>query len=577
MPPKGSKKIKENQKVSLEQEVIFNAQSLVPNSRYKFLRMYSSFDCKTNQPGFFNANYAYLRKIGANQKHRIDRYYLKLERNTIWEDKLLIFKHLEKYKRLRKISFYIGQKIINQGTRLQQQIEILRRFRSSLKRFPRLSKIEFIYPNKLIDLIFLRKAIGHLDHLTLGLDINDFLKDENETKLMAFMKKHFQYHRVKSVKLICYGASGSSKKGKKGGKGKPKKGKRNEEEFRPVDLLKPKFNHFTQIESLSLECKETKIYTAFKNLLLNETFPYLKSLSIQTPEGGFTIKNDSGAIIGSIISLIEILDIKTTHAKKKIVDQKSLGNEISLKNYESILKTKMKDFISLGNVRKLVIEIAKSKEGEIKNIFNNVPNLKELYFQYSPQSDEQVKEFYEGLKNVNRLKDLELYFQNYTFSKDSIKGIFEAISKHAPYLSKFCFGGNEVDHINDTGLIMSHVLKMPNLSILRLYLGYVGNYKKTLNPLEQIKQIKKLTEFEFGGFFNSQSVRGIGEFFRDILFYMNTLRSLSLKVVWHYNVWDGFARKEDFTSALGEVPILTKLQELFVDFENSTWHRVKPK
>jgi len=580
MPPKGSKKIKANQNESILQEPLNSSNSLNQRRPFKFLRIYRSFYCSTNQPGFYNADYAYLNKIGARQKHRIDRYYLKMERNTEWEDKLKVFKHFEKFKRLRKISFYMGQKVINQGTRLQQQVDILRKFRKSLKRFTHLAKIEFIYPNKLLDLISLRR-IGNLDHVTLGLDINDFLKDENEKRLISLLTRHFQYHRIQSAKLICYGAPGSSKKGKKGGKGKPKKGKGkmvDEDESDPVDFLTPEYNHFSQIESLALEFKETKFFTAFKGLLLNGLFPALKSLSIQTPDGGFTIQNKSNVIVDTVISFIGLLDPKNSQEKKKkTIEQNNTIPEIFIKNYEPILKTKMKEFVRLGNVRKLVIEIAKSKEGEIKNILSSIPNLKELYFQYSPQNDDQVEEFYQGLKELNGLNDLELYFQNYTFSKNSIKGIFEAITKHTPYLSKFCFGVHEVDHINDTSSIMDLALNMPNLSIFRLYLGYVGNYKKNLSPLKQLRQIKMLTEFEFGGFFNTQSVRGIGELFRDCLSGLNTLRSLNLKVVWHYNVWDGLERKEYFTSALGEIPNLNRLQELFVDFENSTWHRVKPK
>lgn len=474
MPPKGNTSKQKKGSKSEPSETKESQQPQQPPSpqssskrRYEFLRMYRAFTCCTNYAGFFNANEAYMRKIGAYQKHRIDRYYVKIERNPDWKDKLLIFRHMEKFKRLRKISFYIGQKTINQGKRLPQQVETLQRFRKSLKRFTHLSKIEFIYPNKLSDIISL-KHIGNLNHLTFGLDIADVLKDENERSLISVLTRDFAYHHIRSTKFICYGAPGGSKKTKKGGKGKPKKGKgkakaTEEPEDEPLDYLTPEYNNFTKIQSLSLDCKEAKIFTAFKGLLATGIFTNLKSLSIAVPDGGFTIQDKSNIVVDSALSLIGLLEGKAASGKGG--QKASSKPDITIKNYENALKSRIKEISNLGNVNKLVMELAKSKEGEIKEIFKNVPNLKELSVQFSPQADWQVKEMYEGIKSLNGLKSLELYLKNYQFSKDCVNGIFGAVVKHAGYLTKFCIGFDDVDHINDTVLIMDTVMKLPNSTL----------------------------------------------------------------------------------------------------------------
>jgi len=579
MPPKKvTKKVKPQDLVEVKDPLNTPPEPI----KSKYLRIYNEFYCATSQPGFFNANQAYQKKIGALQKHRIDKYYLRMERNTEWIDKLIIFKHLQKLKRLRKVSFYMGQKNINTGNKLPQQAEILDGFRKIIRRLPHLSKVEFIYPNK-IDALQTFRQIGHLSHITLGLSISDLLKDENEAKLIRLLSRDFMYHRINSAKLICYGAPSAAKKAKKAGKGKPKGKNAAQEspELKPIEYLNPAFNHLTQMQKLALNFKETKTFTAFKPLLSGEVFSRIKSLSIQSPDGGFSIESKTEIILEPALSLLETLlgkPLTKSSSKKTITSQsKTAKPEISIKNFENALRNHAETISQIGTVKSITVQMSKTKENELLDMFSHLKDLKILNFQYSPIADWQITEFCQGINNLEGLTDLELYFQNYTFSKDSIKEIHTAILNHSATLKKLCLGFQDVDQANDTASIMNTLLQIPNLTIFRLYLGYVGSYQKGLRPLRNLSQLKRLTELEVGGFFNLQSVEDIAAEFVEILKNLNSLRYLSLKPVWHYNMWDGGGSKEDFTLTLNELQMLRKLKGLFLDFENSTWLPARPK
>jgi len=542
----------------------------------KYLRIYNEFYCATSQPGFFNANQAYLKKIGALQKHRIDRYYLRMEKNTEWTDKLLVFQHLEKFKRIRKISFYMGRKNINTGNKLPQQAEILEGFRKIIRRLPHLSKIEFIYPNK-IDALQTLRQIGNLNHITLGLNFSDLLKDQNEKKLIQLLSRDFRYHRINSAKLICYGASGAAKKAKKASKGKAQ-GKN--PKLKPVEYLSPAFNHLTQMQKLALDFQEAKIFNAFKPLLAGEVFSQLKSLSIQSPDGGFSIESNNDIILEPALSLFEALLGKplVKSVSKKTTASKSTTTkpEISIKNYENNLKNHAETISQIGTVKSLTIQISKTNANELLEMFSHFKHLKILNIQYSPIGDWQILEVCQAINNIEGLTDLELYLKNYTFSKDSIKEIHNSILSHSTTLKKLCLGFQDADNITDTASIMNTVLQIPSLTIFRLYLGYVGSYKKSLRPLRNLSQLKRLTELEVGAFFNLQSLEDIAAEFSEILKNLHSLRYLSLKPVWHYDMWDG-GSKEDFTVVLNELQMLRRLKGLFLDFENSTWLPARPK
>jgi len=150
-------------------------------------------------------------------------------------------------------------------------------------------------------------------------------------------------------------------------------------------------------------------------------------------------------------------------------------------------------------------------------MFSHLKDLKALCLTYSPIADWQVSEVFQGISQITGLTDLELYLKNYKFSKDSIKEIHGSILQHSSTLTKLCMGFQDVDHINDTVAIMNSVLQLPILTIFKLYLGYVGSYKKSLRPLRDLSQVKRLTELEIGGFFNMQGVDEVGMEFAEIL------------------------------------------------------------
>jgi len=92
-------------------------------------------------------------------------------------------------------------------------------------------------------------------------------------------------------------------------------------ELEPLEYFR--FSPLAKLQKLSLDLKANKYFTAFRSLLEAKVFPELKSLSTQTPDGGFSIRNSTETIVDPAFSLIEILLGKAPKKNANTQDHKA--------------------------------------------------------------------------------------------------------------------------------------------------------------------------------------------------------------------------------------------------------------
>jgi len=152
-----------------------------------------------------------------------------------------------------------------------------------------------------------------------------------------------------------------------------------------------------------------------------------------------------------------------------------------------------------------------------------------------------------------------------------VKQVHNSILKHAPTLKKLCLGFQDVVVRGETKSIMDLILRIPNLEILHLYLGFVTI--KSLPPLRSLAQLKRLVHLEIGAFFNRQAGGEIAKEFIEICKNLQALRYLTLKPVWTDSVGTS-----DFHHIFMESRKMfgKKLKSILFNFINETWLLNKP-
>jgi len=548
MPPKkGSAKAKSQDLVEMKKQ----SKDMPPVSvspqpiKSKYLRIYNNYNVTTKGNPYYpswvatKAKKTYLRKIGALQYHRMADFNFEAGGSVYherWRQKdRVVLKRLKQIKRLQEITIKI------QTTSSIQRIKILKKVTSHL---PHWSSLKL--------------------HVTLPtLTATGFLKEKSEQGLIRLLPRELRCHSINSAGLKLQGDPYKVKTPKKrSGKGKPQA---KDTEFKFLKHFM--FNPLAKLQKLYLSFEEKKYFTAFRPLLEEKVFPELKSLSILASDGRFSIRHQTETIVDPAIDLIGLLLGKASKTKTMKNTKATSKPEITIRGYDSVIRDNAQALSALGTLNLVAVMISRTKEGEFAEMFSHLKDLRYLAFQYSPTADWQVREVCQGISNIHSLTVLELYFKNYTFSEGSVKQIYKSILKLSPTLKNLWLGFQDVENLNDTTSIMDLVLQIPNLTLLRLYLGCID--KKSLIPLRNIAQLKKLTHLEIGAYFRTQKPEEIILELIEICKNLQTLRHLHLKPVWGKEVNSHTIFYRDFKKT--QEMLAKKLKTLYIDLNNHTW------